>query len=131
LNFSGVLRRAGVPDAHAGYFNTGLASAAHGDRGLAEVTRRARDTGRFRVPTLRNVALTAPYMHDGSLPTLAAVLDHYVGIGANARRRGDRIDARLKVLTLSTEQRADLLAFLESLTDPDFGKAAVACARPH
>jgi cytochrome c peroxidase len=72
--------------------------------------------GKFRVPTLRNVALTAPYMHDGSLPSLEAVLDHYVKGG----HRSARQDARVRPFDLSAAERADLLAFLGSLTDREF-----------
>jgi cytochrome c peroxidase len=79
------------------------------DPGLEESTGRRRDRGRFKVPTLRNVALTAPYMHDGRLPTLAAVLDHYAQAGPD----------RPPIL-LSDAERAALLAFLDSLTDPAF-----------
>jgi cytochrome c peroxidase len=79
------------------------------DPGLEESTGRRRDRGRFKVPTLRNVALTAPYMHDGRLPTLAAVLDHYALAGP------DR-----EAITLSDGERADLLAFLDALTDQAF-----------
>jgi len=61
--------------------------------------------GRFRIPTLRNIAVTAPYMHDGSIATLDAVLDRYIA----ARK-----------LSLTADQRADLLAFLHALTDQDF-----------
>jgi cytochrome c peroxidase len=80
--------------------------------------------GRFRAPTLRNIAVTAPYMHDGSLPTLQIVLAHYAS--------GDHASPfRSRAVTgfeLSTLERADLLAFLNSLTDdgfledPAFGK---------
>ncbi|HYI12435.1 MAG TPA: cytochrome c peroxidase [Thermoanaerobaculia bacterium] len=61
--------------------------------------------GRFRIPTLRNVAVTAPYMHDGSIGSLDAVVDRYVV----ARK-----------LSMSAQERADLLAFLHALTDEDF-----------
>jgi len=69
----------------------------------------------MRVPTLRNIALTAPYMHDGRLPTLEAVLDHY---GRAAELPGG--DARLRSFNLSTDERTDLIAFLNTLTDPEF-----------
>ena len=80
----------------------------------------------MRVPTLRNIAMTAPYMHDGRLPTLEAVLDHYAGIAERARSseaktetKGDvMIDPRLRTFDLSTPERADLIAFLQSLTSP-------------
>ena len=86
------------------------------DQGLLEVTHRAADMGKFRVPTLRNVALTAPCMHDGSLATLEAVLDHYVRGG----RRNPHQDTRIRPIALSAAERADLLAFLASLTDREF-----------
>ena len=104
------------------FANTGLYDVdGHGayppsDRGLLEVTHRAADMGKFRVPTLRNVALTAPYMHDGSLSSLDAVIDHYVRGG----RRNPRQDPRVRAFVLSAEERQDLLAFLSSLSDREF-----------
>ena len=122
LNFSGpILYEGHVSDA-ALFANTGLYDVdGHGgypptDQWLIEVTHRAADMGKFRVPTLRNVALTAPYMHDGSLPSLEAVLDHYVQGGHKSPRQ----DARVRPLVLSAAERADLLAFLGSLTDREF-----------
>ena len=67
----------------------------------------------LRVPSLRNVALTAPYMHDGSLPTLDAVLDHYAAGGSPA---DPTQDARIRPFRLEARERADLLAFLHALT---------------
>jgi cytochrome c peroxidase len=75
----------------------------------------------MRVPTLRNIALTAPYMHDGRFPTLEAVLDHYAQVAQ--QRRGD---ARLYSFDLSVDERADVVAFLETLTDPDLQRAYAA-----
>jgi len=86
------------------------------DRGLFDKTGAAADMGRFRAPTLRNVALTAPYMHDGSVPTLDAAITHYTTGGVESPLRSPL----LKTFTLSTRERADLLAFLDSLTDWDF-----------
>src|SRR3954471_290657 len=79
------------------------ARATFADTGTGEVV---------RVPTLRNVAATAPYLHDGRFTTLDAVLDHYetLGIAPGA-------DARLRRAPLTTEERALLRAFLDSLTD--------------
>lgn len=74
------------------------------------VTLDPHDVGAFKTPGLRNVALTAPYMHDGSVPTLAETVDLEV------YNRGDR-DARPLILT--PVQRADLVAFLQSLTSDD------------
>ena len=69
-----------------------------------------------RAPTLRNIALTAPYMHDGSLATLNGVLDHYA---AGGRFPNPAKDPLLKPFRLTPQNRADLLAFLESLTDTE------------
>jgi cytochrome c peroxidase len=96
--------------------------------GLIAETGVARDMGRFRVPTLRNVAVTAPYMHDGSVATLEEVIAIYerggrlIEEGPNA---GDGADnphrsAELARFELSESERADLLAFLRSLTDQAF-----------
>jgi cytochrome c peroxidase len=113
INFSGPIMYQGH-DARALFANNGLNQAD--DHGLAEATRRAADKGKFRVPTLRNVALTAPYMHDGSLPSLDAVLDHYSAGG----HRSPTKDPRVRPFTLSAPERMDLLAFLASLSDRDF-----------
>jgi len=122
LNFSGPLVYEGHEADAALFANTGLYDVdGHGgyprtDQGLIEVTHRAADMGKFRVPTLRNVALTAPYMHDGSLPSLDAVLDHYVQGGHKSAKE----DSRVRPFDLSAAERADLLAFLGSLTDREF-----------
>src|SRR5258708_34496758 len=100
------------------FANTGLYDVdGHGaypqsDRGLVEVTHQRTDMGKFRVPTLHNVAPTAPYMHDGSLPTLDAGLDHYVRGG----RRSPNQDRRIRPLTLTDSERTDSLALLSSIT---------------
>lgn len=85
------------------------------DLGRAEVTGRAVDRRAFRTPSLRNVALTAPYMHDGSLATLDDVLDHYArgGWPADAQQ-----DASIRPLALDADERRALIAFLEGLTSP-------------
>jgi cytochrome c peroxidase len=122
LNFSGPIIYKDHERERALFANTGLYDVdGHGayprsDRGLIEVSHRSMDAGKFRVPTLRNVALTAPYMHDGSLPTLDAVLDHYMRGG----RRNPRQDARVRPFALTLQERADLHAFLDSLTDREF-----------
>lgn len=122
LNFSGPIRYEGHEQDKALYANTGLYDVDQhgaypaGDRGLIEVTHRGQDMGKFRVPTLRNVALTAPYMHDGSLATLDDVLDHY----ARGGLKSPRLDPRIRPIALTAAERADLLAFLGSLTDREF-----------
>jgi cytochrome c peroxidase len=103
--------RTGCGECHSGLqFSTGqlAPSGIRGaDAGLALETGKVADKGRFRVPTLRNVALTAPYMHDGSLPTLAAVVSFYNRGGHPPR----------KPLALTRGEQQELLAFLESLTE--------------
>lgn len=95
-----------------GYFNNG-SYAAGGDTGRQQVTGRVGDVGKFKAPGLRNVALTAPYMHDGSVPTLEAVIEQY-----DAGGRGDRTtDPLIQPMSLTEEEKADLLEFLQSLTD--------------
>lgn len=122
INFTGAIVYEGHTEARALFANTGLydldgrGAYPSSDRGLIEVTHRAADMGKFKVPTLRNVALTAPYMHDGSLPNLDAVLDHYVRGGhKNALQ-----DRRVRPFILSETERVDLLEFLASLTDREF-----------
>jgi cytochrome c peroxidase len=72
--------------------------------------------GAFKVPTLRNVALTAPYMHNGSLASLEEVVQFYAD-GAGRPRGVERVDPLLKGFELSAAEKADLIAFLEALTD--------------
>ncbi|MBX3247274.1 MAG: di-heme enzyme [Myxococcales bacterium] len=93
--------------------------------GLYEHTGEPRDMGRFKPPTLRNIALTAPYMHDGSLPTLEAVVEHYAAGGTVTTEGPNAGDGRLSPnksifvpgFELTDETREDLLAFLHALTD--------------
>ncbi|MBL8178968.1 MAG: c-type cytochrome [Bryobacterales bacterium] len=90
------------------------------DKGRYDVTKAEADRGAFRTPTLRNIARTAPYMHDGSQKTLREVVDFYVG-GGNAN---PHLDKEIRELKLSQQDRADLVAFMESLnseTPPDIG----------
>ncbi|HUQ91465.1 MAG TPA: cytochrome c peroxidase [Bryobacteraceae bacterium] len=82
------------------------------DLGRYDQTRNESDKGAFKTPTLRNVAKTAPYMHDGSKRTLKEVVDFYVG-GGNSN---PHLDKEIKELKLTAQDRADLVAFLESLT---------------
>jgi cytochrome c peroxidase len=104
------------------FHNTGLydvdgaGSYPAEDRGLKDATHDPKDMGRFRAPTLRNIAVTAPYMHDGSIATLEGVLDHYASGGRRSRFRSRAVTG----FTLTARDRADLLAFLTSLTDDAF-----------
>ena len=97
------------------YTNNGLYEV-YPDSGRIRLTGLESDRGEFKIPSLRNAALTAPYMHDGSLPTLEAVVDHY-RTGGKAHPNKSPI---LKPFELTAEERADLLAFLRSLTDQKF-----------
>ena len=82
------------------------------DLGRYDETHLDADRGAFRTPTLRDVAKTGPYMHDGSLKTLKDVVDFYVGGGTS----NPHLDKEIKELKLKGPERADLVAFLESLT---------------
>jgi cytochrome c peroxidase len=82
------------------------------DVGRYEITLAPRDRWAYRTPSLRNVALTAPYMHDGSLPTLEAVIEFYDGGGADNPEKS----ALVTRLGLTAEERAALVAFLRTLT---------------
>ena len=109
-------RQTGCSGCHSGFNFTGTWRDDHGDTGKPAFANNGTSTRPMRVPTLRNVTLTAPYMHDGRFPTLDAVLDHYFGLG----ERAIRYDARLPRTPLDMQQRADLIAFLASLTDEAF-----------
>lgn len=135
--------RLGCTNCHAGFtfsaaigddsrfFNTGLYNVdGRGaypavDRGLVEATGDPAHVGRFKPPTLRNVALTAPYFHDGSAATLDEVLDAYARGGrliTDGPNAGDGAASPLKSVfitgfALTADERTDVLAFLTSLTD--------------
>jgi cytochrome c peroxidase len=111
---------------NTGLYNLpGLLSFPASNPGIYEFTRKAEDVGKFKAPTLRNIALTAPYMHDGSIETLEGVLDHYaaggrtIASGPNAGFGHDNPnkDQLIGGFRLSSEDRADLIEFLKSLTD--------------
>lgn len=93
-----------------GFHDTGVARTG----GIGEHTGNPAQAGAFRTPSLRNVALTAPYMHDGSMPDLGAVIRHYEQGG---RARGPATSPLLAGFRLTPRERADLIAFLDSLTD--------------
>jgi cytochrome c peroxidase len=98
------------------FHNIGIGSDTHGeitDTGRYSQTKNDADMGAFKTPTLRNCTQTAPYMHDGSMPDLKAVIDHYIG-GGNSN---PHLDKQIHSLDfLSGQERKDLLEFLESLT---------------
>ena len=114
---------------NTGLFNIGGTGAyPEPNRGVYEVTKLAQDMGKFRAASLRNIELTAPYMHDGSIGTLEAVLDFYAAGGRNVGnglyagdgRLNPYKDERISQIMLSGDDKADLVAFLKTLTDTGF-----------
>jgi cytochrome c peroxidase len=134
-----------VPDAQCGhchapsdqftdntYRNNGLDEvnnlADFKDKGLGRTTGKLTDNGKFRTPTLRNIALTAPYMHDGRIATLEQVIEHYAS-GGKYSENADPLIREVgtkgpngQYFPLTTKQKKQLLAFLNTLTDNDFVK---------
>jgi cytochrome c peroxidase len=97
------------------FHNLGAGMNSNGelmDQGRYTHTGSDADRGAFRTPSLRNVAMTSPYLHDGSLKTLKDVIDFYVG-GGNSN---PQLDREIKPLKLSAQDRSDLVIFLEALT---------------
>lgn len=94
------------------FHNIGLYQV-YADPGRARITLDAADEGKFKTPSLRNVALTAPYMHDGSMATLNEVISHYVS-GGEAH---PNLSHLMHSLNLTAKDRTDLINFLHALTD--------------
>lgn len=114
---------------NTGLYNLGGQNAYPAyDQGLYDLTGDLPDRGKFRAPTLRNIALTAPYMHDGSLADLGAVLDFYADGGRNVESGELAGDGRanayksqfVRGFEMTPNERAELLAFLHALTDTTF-----------
>ncbi|MCZ8321023.1 MAG: di-heme enzyme [Novosphingobium sp.] len=134
FNFTNTWQSSRMPFPEIGFHNNGLynidgnGAYPKSAPGLIEHTGKAEDMGRFRTPSLRNVELTAPYMHDGSIATLEEVIRHYEA-GGRRIHAGPRAgigfdnpfkDFLIQGFRLSDEERADLIAFLKSLTDRRF-----------
>jgi cytochrome c peroxidase len=121
-NFSGGIRFEGSEisgrenESRAGFFNTGVAVYTSPNRGIYEHTERTEDIGKFRAPSLRNVAVTGPYMHDGSLATLDEVIEHYAAGGKLDHPNKSRI---LRRFSITDADKRDLIEFLKSLTDEE------------
>jgi cytochrome c peroxidase len=126
---------AGAPDAQCGhchtspffnsndFFNNGLDSAQKlkdfKDKGRGIVTGKEFDNGKFRSPSLRNIELTAPYMHDGRFKTLEAVVEHYASGGHYA----DNVDPfipQIAEIKMTAKQKRQIVLFLKTLTDTSF-----------
>ncbi len=131
INLSGPIKYAGSELSEARFHNTALYSEdgtgayPEPNTGLHRHTGRDGDMGKFRAPTLRNIALTAPYMHDGSIATLEEVLDHYAAGGrscANPQTADpcSNADPLMTGFELTPEQKRQLIAFLQALTDQTF-----------
>ncbi len=99
--------------------DTVLESKKISELGRFVVTLELDDIGRFKTPTLRNVAVTAPYMHDGSIETLEEVIELYDQGGED----NPMLDSGIRPLRLTDQEKADLLEFLRALTSPEFEKA--------
>tara|TARA_B100000927_G_scaffold70298_1_gene55744 strand:- start:9376 stop:10494 length:1119 start_codon:yes stop_codon:yes gene_type:complete len=100
--------------------NNGLDSTFAADPGHAGVTGNPLDSGKFKTPTLRNIALTGPYMHDGRFQTLEEVIDHYNSGGVPSTTVDPFMKYSTGGLQLSSLQKAQLTAFLHTLTDTSF-----------
>jgi len=122
FNFTDAVAYVGKPRSPAAYHNNGLynlappLSAGMPNAGLYGSTKNPADAARFKAPSLRNIALTAPYMHDGSIATLGEVVDHYAA-GGRMGRDNPAKDPLVHGFFMTARNRADLVAFLESLTD--------------
>lgn len=132
LNFTDNVQHAKLAFPEKGFHNTGLynengkGAYPAGHEGIAEFTGRDDDMGKFRTPSLRNVALTAPYMHDGSIATLEEVIrTHYAkkGRAVHAGKAPNSLRSPLIAgFQVSDQEVRDLVEFLKSLTDDDFVK---------
>lgn len=121
----------GSPNVKPLFHNTGLYNLGgtgafpEPNRGVFELTGVAKDMGAFKAPSLRNVGVTVPYMHDGSVPTLEAAVEHYAGAGrviaegplAGDGRANPYKDPLITQIELTPGDKADLVAFLKTLTD--------------
>ncbi len=128
LNFTQSSKHSFQPFTAQPFHNTGLynedgkGSYPESDMGLYSVTHNKDDMGKFRAPTLRNIALTAPYMHDGSIATLDEVIEFYARGGNVAESPNPYRSPFIKSFAISEDEKAALVAFLQSLTDEEFVK---------
>lgn len=134
FNFASAVDHANNVFDQAAFNNNGLYNVdgrgayPTGNEGVYDVSGELGDRGRFKAPTLRNIVVTAPYMHDGSIETLEEVIDHYAAGGRNVTmgdsvgdgRENPNKSAFVSGFEISEEQKADLIEFLRSLTDEQF-----------
>ncbi|MCW8106925.1 di-heme enzyme [Alteromonas ponticola] len=133
LNFSQSSTHEGQSLILQPFHNTGLynedgeGAYPESDQGLLRITHRGEDMGKFRAPTLRNIAVSAPYMHDGSLATLEDVIEFYAQGGRGEGKGNPYKSPFIKGFQLNEDEKKALEAFLKSLTDdtfltdPDYG----------
>lgn len=136
FNFNDQVVHAKSREVETPFHNTGLynidgqGSFPYPNRGVFEITGNPDDMGAFRAQSLRNVAVTGPYMHDGSIATLEEVLDFYAAGGRNIPSGPNAGDGRLNPhksdlvvsISLNEQDKKDLIAFLRTLTDEAFLK---------
>lgn len=130
FNFTDNIQHKRLAFPEIGFHNTGLynldgkGAYPADNHGIREVTDDAADEGKFRTPTLRNIAVTAPYMHDGSLPTLRDVIRKHYAVKGKAVSDGQEPsplrDTFIEGFAVTDAQLDDLVAFLETLTDQAF-----------
>jgi len=134
FNFTIAIDHAALAEPSIAFFNTGLYNVGGtgaypgADQGLYDVTFLPEDRGRFRPPTLRNIAVTGPYMHEGSMATLDEVIRFYERGGRDIPSGPNAGDGKTNPykssfvpgFTLTDQERADMIAFLEALTDQTF-----------
>ncbi|MEW9799322.1 MbnH family di-heme enzyme [Alteromonas sp. CYL-A6] len=126
VNFTQSSKHAGQqldlrPFHNTGLYNTdGNGAYPETDQGLYSVSFNPEDMGKFRAPTLRNITVTAPYMHDGSVATLAEVIDIYASGGRDAGRFSPYKSPFVKGFEITDEEKDALIDFLNSLTDQSF-----------
>ena len=134
VNFDDQFYHAKTREIETPFHNTGLynlgADGAYPEpnRGVFELSQKPDDMGAFRAPSLRNIAVTGPYMHDGSVATLEEVIDIYAAAGRNIAsgpykgdgRRNPHKSELIVPIDLSPQEKADLVAFLKTLTDEEF-----------
>lgn len=134
INFSDSLKHENLAFVEIAFHNTGLynidgeGSYPLPNTGVNEITHEAKDMGRFKAPTLRNIALTAPYMHDGSVATLRDAIAHYQAGGrtiaegelAGVGSQNPYKSGFIKGFEITDSETEDLIEFLHSLTDEEF-----------
>lgn len=130
FNFNDNVGHTRIPFPEIGFHNTGLFNLdgkglyPAPNTGLIEFTADAADMGKFRTPSLRNVEVTAPYMHDGSMVDLRSVIkEHYAQAGRSSTKQGGSNPLRspfIRGFEINEDEISDLVAFLKSLTDQDF-----------